>query len=71
MLTRELNRRTPTASNVAVSRYQDAFTNSVIVTYSIPIKPSIENETRFTGVLGIDITENLFQQVVLNAKVHS
>lgn len=69
ILTRELNRVTPRTDSTHFSQYEDVFTNSLISTLSIPIKPSVYNKTRFTGVLGVDIPEHLFQQVTLNAKV--
>ena len=69
VLTKELNRRTRTTDNTSLSFYTDALLNSLIVTFSIPAKPFVNNNTQFTGVLAVDVTENLIQQIVIKAKV--
>ena len=69
-ITEELNRHS-NRTDVFFHRYIDYTTKELIVTFSMPVKATIDSIPRFVGAIGMDIINTRSKLNILSSKVHS
>ena len=75
VFTEELNQPFPITNDYFTQQYTDVFTNTLILTVSMPVKlsvnhtDSINNHTDFIGALGIDLSGDGIRQIVKEHEV--